>query len=138
MTNKRNFKIELTNICGDTTKIDTDLSTYCFPEEMEKIINNFLNLCNYSGYNKDRVILTSVSNEEYDMVMDFLDDLRANNKGELPHWELESNKEEPNPLFKLVKCSKCSKPHNALSKYCPNCGTRMYSGREMLGCSSND
>lgn len=82
MTNKRNFKMELTNICGNTTKIDTDLSTYCFPEEMEKIINNFLNLCNYSGYNKDRVILRSVSNEEYYMIMDFLDDLRANNKGD--------------------------------------------------------
>lgn len=59
-------------------------------------------------------------------------------KGELPHWELESDKEEPNPLFKLFKCSKCNKPHNALSKYCPNCGSRMYSGREMLGGSSND
>jgi hypothetical protein len=134
-----NFKIELTNICGHTTKINTDLSSCSYREEIEKIINNFLNLCGYSDYNKDRVILTSVSNEEYDMVMDFLDNLRTNNKNELPpHWELESDKEEPNPLFKLVKCSKCSKPHNALSKYCPNCGTRMYSGREMLGGLSND
>ena len=139
MTNKRNFKIELTNICGDTTKIDTDLPTYRFTEEMEKIINNFLNLCNYSGYNKDRIILRSVSNEEYYMVMDFLENLRANNKDELPpHWELESDKEEPNPLFKLFKCSKCNKSHNALSKYCPNCGTKMYSGREMLGGLVND
>ncbi len=83
MTNKRNFKIEFTNGCGHTTKIDTDLSSYSFPEEdMEKIINNFLNLCGYSGYNKDRIMLISVSNEEYDMVMDFLEDIRANNKGD--------------------------------------------------------
>ena len=49
MTNKRNFKIEFTNSCGYTTKIDTDLSTYSFPEEdMEKIINKFLGLCGHS------------------------------------------------------------------------------------------
>lgn len=77
-----NLKIELTNICGHTTKIDTDLSNYFFREEIEKIINNFLKLCGYSDYDKNRVILTSVNNEEYDMVMDFLDDLRANNKGD--------------------------------------------------------
>ena len=32
------LKIELTNICGHTTKIDTDLSNYFFREEIEKII----------------------------------------------------------------------------------------------------
>ena len=141
MANEKNFKIELTNFCGRTIKLDADLSNYSLLEEIEKIINNFLDLCGYIGYDKDRVMLTSVSNEEYCMVMDFLDDLRvkANTpKGELPHWELESDKEEPNPLFKLLKCSKCGKSHNALSKYCPNCGTRMYSGREMLGGLVND
>ena len=40
-------------------------------------------------------------------------------------WVLESDEEEPNPMFKLVKCSACGDKANHTYKFCPNCGAKM-------------
>ena len=42
-------------------------------------------------------------------------------------WVLESDEEEPNPMFKLVKCSACGDKANHTYKFCPNCGAKMRS-----------
>ena len=41
------------------------------------------------------------------------------------HWVLESDEEEPNPMFKLAKCSACGDKANHTYKFCPNCGAKM-------------
>ena len=38
-------------------------------------------------------------------------------------WILETNEEEPNPMFKLVVCSKCGSKANHTYPYCPHCGS---------------
>lgn len=45
------------------------------------------------------------------------------------HWVLESDEEEPNPMFKLVKCSTCGNKANHTYKFCPNCGAKMRSDK---------
>ena len=40
-------------------------------------------------------------------------------------WNLESDEEEPNPMFKLVKCTACGDKANHTYKFCPNCGAKM-------------
>ena len=40
-------------------------------------------------------------------------------------WRLETDEEEPNPMFKLVKCSACGNKANHTYKFCPNCGAKM-------------
>lgn len=40
-------------------------------------------------------------------------------------WILESDADEPNPMFKLVVCSRCKEKANDTYGYCPNCGAEM-------------
>lgn len=40
-------------------------------------------------------------------------------------WRIESDDEEPNPMFKLVVCSACGSKAGETYNYCPNCGARM-------------
>ena len=40
-------------------------------------------------------------------------------------WHLETDTEEPNPMFKLVVCSACEGKSNTTYKFCPNCGADM-------------
>ena len=40
-------------------------------------------------------------------------------------WQLETDEEEPNPMFKFVICSACKGKSNTIYKYCPNCGANM-------------
>lgn len=40
-------------------------------------------------------------------------------------WCLETDEEEPNPMFKLVVCSACEGKSNTTYKFCPNCGADM-------------
>lgn len=40
-------------------------------------------------------------------------------------WRLETDEEEPNPMFKFVVCSACNEKSNTAYKYCPNCGAKM-------------
>ena len=48
-------------------------------------------------------------------------------------WRLETNEEEPNPMFKLVVCSECGKTANNTYDFCPNCGTKMFTGEKDNG-----
>ena len=41
------------------------------------------------------------------------------------HWVLETDEEEPNPMFKLVRCSSCEYKANHTYKFCPSCGAKM-------------
>lgn len=40
-------------------------------------------------------------------------------------WRLETNEEEPNPMFKLVVCTYCNEKANHTYNFCPNCGKPM-------------
>ena len=42
-------------------------------------------------------------------------------------WRLETDEEEPNPMFKHVVCSECGKSANNTYNFCPECGKRMVS-----------
>ena len=37
-------------------------------------------------------------------------------------WRLETDTEQPNPMFKLVVCSNCNSKANHTYPYCPYCG----------------
>jgi hypothetical protein len=41
------------------------------------------------------------------------------------HWRVETDEEEPNPMFKHVVCSACGQSANEPYKYCPECGAKM-------------
>lgn len=41
-------------------------------------------------------------------------------------WRLETDEEEPNPMFKLVVCPTCGKTANNTYNFCPECGTKMF------------
>lgn len=45
-------------------------------------------------------------------------------------WRLETNEEEPDPMFKLVVCSNCNLKANYTYFYCPNCGAKMDGGNK--------
>lgn len=45
-------------------------------------------------------------------------------------WRLETNEEEPNPMFKLVICSNCNSKANHTYPYCPHCGAHMDGGNK--------
>ena len=40
-------------------------------------------------------------------------------------WRLETDEEEPNPMFKFVVCSSCNEKSNTTYRFCPNCGAKM-------------
>ena len=40
-------------------------------------------------------------------------------------WRIETDEEEPRPMFKLVVCSVCEEKANHPYNYCPNCGAKM-------------
>ena len=59
--------------------------------------------------------------DAYEMATKFVDYVfRTYGEGE---WRLETNEEEPNPMFKLVVCSKCGSKANHTYPYCPHCGS---------------
>jgi hypothetical protein len=39
-------------------------------------------------------------------------------------WRLETDEEEPNPMFKLVVCSNCNNTANTNYNFCPDCGAK--------------
>ena len=45
-------------------------------------------------------------------------------------WRLETDTEEPNPMFKLVVCSNCNSKANHTYPYCPHCGAKMDGGNK--------
>ena len=40
-------------------------------------------------------------------------------------WRVETDEEEPNPMFKHVVCSVCGGTSGTAFKYCPHCGAKM-------------
>lgn len=70
-------------------KVVTEVEEALYPdlgcdviETLEKAINSFLKTYGYPNYDKDRVILTSVTDKEYEQLDDYLWDLRNNKKEE--------------------------------------------------------
>lgn len=64
-------------------KVVTEVEEALYPdlgcdviETLEKAINSFLKTYGYPDYDKDRVILTSVTDKEYEQLEDYLWDLR--------------------------------------------------------------
>ena len=70
-------------------KVVTEVEEALYPdlgcdviETLEKVINSFLKTYGYPDYDKDRVILISVTDKECEQLEDYLWDLRNNKKGE--------------------------------------------------------
>lgn len=70
-------------------KVVTEVEEALYPElgcdaieTLEKTINSFLKIYGYPDYDKDRVILISVTDEEFEQLEDYLWDLRNNKKEE--------------------------------------------------------
>ena len=68
-------------------KVVTEVEEALYPdlgcdiiETLEKTINSFLKTYGYPNYDKDRVILISVTDKEYEQLDDYLWDLRNNKK----------------------------------------------------------
>lgn len=57
-------------------------------------------------------------------------DMPAADVEEVRHgeWRVETDEEEPNPMFKLVVCSACGDKANYMYNYCPHCGAKMDGG----------
>lgn len=92
------IKDNLDNI--DTAKINfkaNDLQHAI--NQIEKYINTFLNSSGYTWYNKDRVLLTSLSDEEEAFLLDFISCLR---KEDIPYCE--SSLEEKEYLKLEISC----------------------------------
>lgn len=70
-------------------KVVTEVEEALYPdlgcdviETLEKAINSFLKTYGYPNYDKDRVILISVTDKEHEQLEDYLWDLRNNRKEE--------------------------------------------------------
>lgn len=70
-------------------KVVTEVEEALYPdmgcdaiETLGKTINSFLKTYGYPNYNKDRVILISVTDKEHEQLEDYLWDLRDNDKKE--------------------------------------------------------
>lgn len=60
-----------------TIQLYPDLGWECtFQGEFASLINKFMDLLGYSKYDKDTVMLESVTLEEYDKIIGFLDEIR--------------------------------------------------------------
>lgn len=84
MEGKVRIKLKVEDLdYGTSTKIDKviqlypDLGWECtFQGEFASLINKFMSLLGYSKYDKDTIMLESVTLEEYDKVISFLDEIR--------------------------------------------------------------
>lgn len=84
MENKCRIEIKVTDLDDNTsTSVDktiqlySDLGWECtFQGEFASLINKFMDLLGYSKYDKDTVMLESVTLEEYDKIIGFLDEIR--------------------------------------------------------------
>ena len=87
MEGKVRIKLKVENLdYGTSTKIDKVIQLYpdlcweCdFIGEFSSVLNKFMSLLGYC-YNKDRVFLESVSNDEYDYLIGKLDEYRSKEK----------------------------------------------------------
>lgn len=67
------------------------------------------------------------ANNVEELCIHFVDRSRyvVREKGE---WRLETDEEEPNPLFKLGVCRVCNQTSSETRNFCPNCGADMRKG----------
>ena len=70
-------------------KVVTEVEEALYPDlgcdaidVLEETINNFLKTYGYPNYDKDRVMLTSMTTEEREQLEYYLEDLRSNKKEE--------------------------------------------------------
>ncbi len=84
MENKCRIEIKVTDLDYNTsTSVDKTIQLYpdlgwecTFQGEFGSLINKFMGLLGYSKYDKDTIMLESVTLEEYDKVIGFLDEIR--------------------------------------------------------------
>lgn len=84
MENKCRIEIKVTDLDYNTsTSVDKTIQLYpdmgwecTFQGEFASLINKFMDLLGYPNYNKDSIILESVTLEEYDRIIGFLDRIR--------------------------------------------------------------
>ena len=90
MESKVRIKLKVKDLnCGTSTKIDEviqlypDLGWECdFIGEFSSVLNKFMSLLGYC-YNKDRIFLESITDDEYDYLLGKLDEYRSKeNKNE--------------------------------------------------------
>lgn len=82
------IEMRYTDEYGNTTSLDKETTLYPDQgnneiDEMEKFINHFLRGVGYPSFNKDKIILESVTEDEYEEIVDYLWDMR--------HKESENN-----------------------------------------------
>lgn len=84
MENKCRIEIKVTDLDYNTsTSVDKTIQLYpdigwegTFQGEFASLINKFMDLLGYPSFNKDSIILESVTLEEYDRIIGFLDKIR--------------------------------------------------------------
>ena len=59
---------------------------------------------------------------------EFLADVVKMLKQSEGEWRLETDEEEPDPMFKWGVCSVCNNKANEPYNFCPNCGAKMKGG----------
>lgn len=82
------IEMRYTDEYGNTTSLDKETTVYpdlgnSEIDEMERFINYFLRGVGYPSFNKDKIILESVTEDEYEEIVDYLWDMR--------HKESENN-----------------------------------------------
>ena len=82
------IEMRYTDEYGNTTSLDKETTIYpdlgnSEIDEMERFINYFLRGVGYPSFNKDKIILESVTEDEYEEIVDYLWDMR--------HKESENN-----------------------------------------------
>ena len=83
------FDLSVKDTSGHATHVNlertiySDLGWECtFEGNFAKIINKFMGLLGYVSYDKDCIFLESVTLEEYDELLGYLDELRRKEKNE--------------------------------------------------------
>ena len=84
-TSKIRFKIEFENQYHNIYKMESKVDIY--PDlgndeinELAGQINNFMRQIGYSSFNKDKIFLESVTEEEYEYLLNCLDEYREDKK----------------------------------------------------------
>ena len=89
-----------------------------------KALNNDLNHDHYT-----KLALIEQWNKECDKVYEYKNEIVREvyykTAPKVGTWRLQTDEEEPNPMFKLVVCSNCNKTANSTYDFCPECGADM-------------
>ena len=74
--------MELETEFGTVTKLEQIVESSCGDEIdfLSIFINNFMKAATFSFFDKDRVFLESVTDEEYEILLDYLHEMRKDKK----------------------------------------------------------